>query len=532
MREAPFEIREALKSGLRHDARMPRGASFCVEMRNLKPTNMGAVSPEKLTYPITDPAYSQSWPYPQLLRGERTIFFRDATQLRTVDETDWTTNVISLKEVDDPASGAALVSGGGTVHLASFSESYFMTDGVNLIVKTPAYPDALVFLNTVFRCASVHGFDGRLFIGGMQGTYFTSTRWTMLYDLWRDVSEGDVFTASDETVDTHYVLYSDEAGGDVDTPFETLKAALGAQATDSDLGPLFEQVISEALQERRIGLIPCRFTGPILSLKNLGDNLVVYGQRGVSVLKKMASGGYDETPLEMPGIASRGAVDGDEKEHIIIDTDGELWRLSSEETVRLGYVEFIGSLTIADAIVSFDPEYRDYWISDGVTTYVLSPYGLGGPLSLLPSSLIRSYRTATLIGTAPTVDFNITVTPPTDLDHTHSDIVLIRTVPIDFGYRGQKHITAIQVASEGVRDGRATVHYRYDQTVAAFTRRKQDKINRAGVARIDVNLVDAMIEVLGVAPTQDAEYNYIEARYQTDDRRNIRGTQTRQPSQL
>ena len=58
MREAAFEVREALKVGLRHDVRMPRGASACVEMRNLKPTDMGARSPEVLTYPITDPAYS------------------------------------------------------------------------------------------------------------------------------------------------------------------------------------------------------------------------------------------------------------------------------------------------------------------------------------------------------------------------------------------------------------------------------------------------------------------------------------------
>ena len=449
-----------------------------------------------------------------------------------MNESDWTTTVLSLRQVDSPGSAASLVAGGGTIHLASFLNSYFITDGVNLIVKTPAYANPLVFLNTVFRCASVHAFNDRLFIGGMQGTYFTSARWTTLYDIWRDSSDGQVFTASDETLDTHYVLYSDEAGGDVDTPFETLKAALGAEVGDPDLGPLFEEVLSEAIQERRIGLIPCSFTGPILSLKHLGDNLVVYGQRGVSLITKNSSGGYVETPAEMRGVASRGAVDGDDSEHIIIDTDGDLWRFTSQGRSRLGYSEFIGSLTIANAVVSFDPQFRESWISDGVDTYILTRSGLGGPVSLLPSSVVRSYNSGTLIGTNPVVDYNITVTPPADLDSTHRDIVLLRTIPHDFGQRGQKHVTEIHIASAGVRDGRATVHYRYDHTIATFTRRKQSKVTTDGFARIDVNLVDGMIEVLGVAPTQTAEYDYVETRYQTDDRSHIRGTQTNQPSQV
>lgn len=532
MKEAPFEIRDALKSGLRNDVRMPRGASACVEMRNLKPTDMGARSPEILSYPITTPAYAQAWPYPQLVRSERTIFFRDATELRTVNESDWVTTLVTLRQVDDPTTGASLVSGGGTIHLAGFSDSYFMTDGVNLIVKTPAYTNALVFLNTVFRCATVHEFDRRLFIGGMQGTYFTSSRWTTLYDIWRDSSDGQVFTASDETLDTHYVLYSDEAGGDVDTPFEILKAVLGAEASDADLGPLFDEVLNDAIEQRRIGLIPCSFTGPILSLKHLGDNLIVYGQRGVSVFTKNPSGGYIETPVLMRGIASRGAVEGDDSEHVFVDTEGDLWRFTSKGHTRLGYAEYIGSLTIANVVVSFDPQYREFWISDGVDSYILNRSGLGGPVSLLPSSLVRSYNSGTLIGTNPVVDYDVTVTPPTDLDSTHRDIVLIRTIPVDLGQRGQKHVAGLQIASAGIRDGRGTVHYRYDQTIAAFTRRAQSKVTTDGAVRIDVNLVDGMIEVLGVAPTQTAEYDYIEVRYQTDDRSHIRGTQTNQPDRL
>lgn len=541
MQEAPFEIREALKTGLRPDARMPRGSVALVEMRNLKPTPEGALSPEKLSYPISDPVFAQDWPFPILKRGdtpptagdvERALFFYDGTQLRTVDESDWSTAVVALWQAADLSSSATLTAGGGAVDAVSFSESYWITDGVNLIAKTPRNTKTMVFDDTVLKCSALAAYDDRLFLGGLEGTHFASTRWSTIYDTWRDVSGGNVFTGIDETLDTQYLMYSDESGGDDDWPFELLKGMLGFEDGDAELDAMVELLIRDAFIQRRVGIIPCRFTGPIRTLKRLGANLVVYGQRGISLLSKGPGGGYTETPISRRGVPSRGAVAGDDSEHTIINTDGEVWRFASSGVVRLGFKEFIASLTLASAIISFDPEFREYWISDGVATYILTPSGLGGPVSLLPSSLVRSYATATLIGTAPTVDFNITVTPPTDLDHTDSDIVLIRTVPVDLGRRGQKHVTTIHVASEGIRDGRATVHYRQDQTSATFTRRNQDKVNLKGVARIDVNLVDGMIEVLGVAPTQDAEYNYIEARYQTDDRSHIRGTTTRQRSSI
>ena len=541
MQEPSFEIREALKTGLRPDARMPRGSVALVEMRNLKPTPEGALSPEKLSYPITDPVFSQDWPYPILKRGdtpptagdvERALFFYDGTQLRTVDESDFSTTVVPLWEADSLSTPATLAVGGGAVDVASFSESYWITDGVNLIFKTPRNAKTILFDDATLKAAAVAQHDDRLFLGGIEGTYLSSTRWNVLFDTWRDVSEDRVFTGADETVDTQYIIFSEESGGDVDWPFETLKAVLGFEVDDAELKDIFELEIRDALLTRRIGLIPCRFTGPIRTMKPLGANLIVYGQRGVSIVSRNASGGYDETPVNMRGVPSRGAVAGDDSEHIIIDTDGDLWRFNSSGVVRLGFKEFVASLTLASAIISFDPEFREYWVSDGTATYVLTSSGLGGPVSLLPSSLVRSYGTATLIGTAPTVDFDIAVSLPPDLDHTDSDIVLIRTVPLDFGRRGQKHITTIHIASEGIRDGRATVHYRQKQTTATFIRRNQDKVNFQGVARIDVNLVDGMIEVLGVAPTQDAEYNYIEARYQTDDSKHIRGTSTRQRSSI
>lgn len=540
MRESSFEIREALKTGLRPDARMPRGSVALVEMRNLKPTPEGAVSPEKLTYPISDPVFSQDWPYPILKRAdtpptvlgvERALFFYDGDELRTVDESDFSTTNVALWQAASLGSTATLAAGGGAVDVASFSESYWITDGVNLIVKTPRNAKTMVFDDTTLGCSALASFDDRLFLGGLEGTYFASKRWSTIYDTWRDLSEDNVFTGADETFDTQYLMYSDESGGDDDWPFEVLKGMLGFEISDAELKDMVELLIRDAFIQRRVGIIPCRFTGPIRTLKRLGANLVVYGQRGISLLTKSA-GGYTETPISRRGVPSRGAVAGDDSEHTFINTDGELWRFTSSGVVRLGFKEFVASLTLASAVISFDPEFREYWISDGTATYILTPSGLGGPVSLLPSSLVRSYATATLIGTAPAVDFDITVTPPTDLDHTDPDIVLIRSVPVDFGRRGQKHVTTIQVASEGIRDGRATVHYRQEQTSATFVRRNQDKINLQGVARIDVNLVDGMIEVLGVAPTQDAEYNYIEARYQTDDSRHIRGTTTRQPSTL
>lgn len=532
MRELPHLIKDALTAGLRSDERIRRGEPACVELRNLKPSSQGAVSPEKLRYPITDPAFSQAWPYPQLRRFDTKLYFYDGAELRSVREilppNNWAATLIELWQSGDPSTSATLAGGGGDLHVASFSNTFWLTDGTNIIFRTPGNTSnkTLVIPTDTLKCESLHSYDDRLFMAGVSGTQVGSPVFVVLFQLWKDLQSEDFFTGSDEGFDTNYVIYSEKHGGDTDSPFELFKRLLGVTTGSASADSNLDVILRTAIETGEIGFIPCRSTGLIRVLKSLDNALIAYGQSGVSVLAPDGSGNYIEAPLALNGVPGRGSIGGDETEHIIVNTDGDLWRLTNDGATRLGYKEFIASLTLADTIVSFDDEFREFWISDGTATYIFNRFGLGGPVSLLPSSLVRSFASATMLGTSPTIDYDVTVTPPTDLDPSNADIVLIRTTPTDFGQRGQKHVTSFHVASEGVRDGRATVHYRYDQTSATYTRRKQDKITQDGFARIDVNLVDAMIEVLGVAPTQEAEYDYIEVRYQTDDRRHIRGIQS------
>ncbi len=52
-----------------------------------------------------------------------------------------------------------------------------------------------------------------------------------------------------------------------------------------------------------------------------------------------------------------------------------------------------------EVVVSHDPKLNWYWIHNGTDCWVLTPDGLGGPMSVKPSSLIRDHE-GRLVGTA------------------------------------------------------------------------------------------------------------------------------------
>ena len=539
MQEYHQLVRDALKNGLRSDARARRGIPACEELRNLKPTEFGAVSPEVIDYPLASPAFpvSPTWPFPQFKPATAGLFLFTGAAVYSVNETNWTASALSLFQAASQGSAATLGANGGDVHVANFLNSWWATDGVNLIFNTPGNLSSrtFVFATAALACNSVEVFGDRLFLGGLSGTTLAGSRFLSFFNLWKDTAAGRTYTAANEGWDLNYLLWSDEFGGDSQYPFEALKYILGLSLGGTPQDNYTDAVVRDLIEAGKIGILPLDATGDVLALKSMGNRLIAYGRHGVSAVipveyKSLGLTnvvGFQEQPVKgVNGIAGRGGVGGDDGEHIWIGNDGDLWRVGSDGADRLGYKEFVDGLVVADGIIGLDRQERDFWISDGITCYVRSRTGLGGPLSILPSSVVRSPYSTALVGTAPEVDFSAPEPGgvPPDLDSTDPDIVLARTVPFDFGQRTQKHVTALQIGVEGMRDVRGTVHYRFD-TVTAYRRKIQRKTSKEGLCRIDANALDLKVEVLGVAPTQAARIDYVDVRYQFDDRREVRGAQ-------
>lgn len=549
MQELSFDLEPYLRAGLRPDIRLDLNDKFLTLCQNMKPNkDWGLVRPENLSYPITSPAFSRSWPWPQLKRSDHGLLLRTPTSLYSVNESSWATTAIPLYQAASPATTATLAGGGGDLHTAIFQSSYWLTDGVNLIFNTPGNSGnkTLVFDSSTVSCATLCEYGQRLFLAGLSGSYFASSAWLAFMDKWRASSQADIYTAANEPLGTNFILWGEFAGGDTDYPFEVFKRLLGLSTGDSTRDAQLDTHIHDYLERGIIGLIPATMVGPIEAIKPLGSNLrsyqqlranlMAYGTYGVSsfVPERFRHHGqtnvvgYAEHRMDnLAGIAGRGSVAGDDSEHIYLAVDGYLYKNATQGAARSGYGEFLGALSGVNTVISFDRGFRDFWICDGSLCYVFTPSGLGGPMSLQPSSVVRSPGSATLLGTAPAVTYTSAPSgSPPDLNPADTTLVRIISNPVDLDQRGNKHITALQVACGGLKNQRGTVWYRYG-VPANDVRHRQMKIGPFGFGRIDVTAMEFQIEYLATIYTggDTTMIDNIEVRYQKDDRREIRGTQ-------
>lgn len=400
---------EALRVGLRSDSRTDRNAQRLVEMQGLIPTEWGAKALPTFTYPISSPTLASllAWPHPQLVGLDNLVLLMGATAIYTVTESTWATAEITFYDPRIPANSKVIVAGGGIWQTAGFQGSWFATDGQSLLYKMPSNAGQKAFNADVgLSIQAVANHQNRLVFGGIAGTYFiTNSDWDALFDLWRENVQDNIVVTDQDVLDTSYIFYSEQSGGDTDIPFAALMAVIGEPL--STVFDKFKPIIYGLMEKGRMGFHPIQNNGTIYALKEHNGDLIVYGDKSVlrlSMGEVSANGklrlGYREQILLDQGIAGRGAVNGDESEHVFVTNQGEVYRLRAGEGLeRLGYDEFVGALTIADIVVAYDQKEHYYFFSDGTNGFCLTRTGLGGCDDIMPISLFRSPGNDGVIGT-------------------------------------------------------------------------------------------------------------------------------------
>ena len=84
---------------------------------------------------------------------------------------------------------------------------------------------------------------------------------------------------------------------------------------------------------------------------------------------------------------------------MFVNNRKELMRLTSEGLQRLDYSEYIGAMTQASIIATFDPIRRYFYFCDNTDGYCYTGFGLGQSLNIRPLSLLRLADTDDLLGT-------------------------------------------------------------------------------------------------------------------------------------
>jgi hypothetical protein len=122
-------------------------------------------------------------------------------------------------------------------------------------------------------------------------------------------------------------------------------------------------------QSNVAGSLYLDWKGDVYAIKRLVDTIIVYGLNGITSLKGTGVR-YGVKSISKVGVKNPGCVAGDENEHFYIDTNNELWKLSSQGVEKLDYSEFISQLT--SPILNYDKTLGFVYICDDKLGFIYS----------------------------------------------------------------------------------------------------------------------------------------------------------------
>ena len=463
MREFELIIDKALKKGLSPESAVPFNDKWLWQALGFR---VGRTDLEG--YDISDHGHLDglvdllySWPFPQWISGERYNFLivRDST-VNHEDKVYLISDAYAVTHIFDVD---VLTFGLGTLmEVADFGEYAFMTNGVIMIYWDVDLADwhEIVASPTIPMMRTVCNFKGQA-VGGN------------VVSAWHDCDE------------TFYIW---------------------SRIGEMDFTPGLK---NEAGYRR------CPYGGEVYHTRRIGDQIVGYSSKGITLLSPVDSPAatFGFTELDDVGIINRGAIDGNLTRHVYVGTDYILRDISlqgelvKKHSVReLGYQTYMQELDHDDIIVKYDRINKDFYIGDSTKTYLLSPYGLT-EIPQHPSAL----------WTMPD-EHEVNILPET-VDATY--VPSIVTTIFDMGYRGQKTIFSIE--SDVFVSFKPTVAVGWMNTLFVWGYGADIPLNNEGVAAVITSGNEFVLQFKFEYIATMLPMKYIKVRYKMTDLRGIRG---------
>jgi len=449
VRELELSISEMLKNGLRPE-KTPTGSQALTECLGFRCGKLWLEGYDPLHNPLVLDI-PIAWPFPQFLAGEKynILVVRDMTlaEDRVYEVSKDHGTITLLHHLDFIAYGQ-----GSRMELADFGEYALMVNGKVTIYKDTITDTWILALAQakIPLMKTICNFKGQAVGGGVTSPWYDCDE---RYIIWSKIGELDFIPDGKNTSG-----YRRDPWG-----------------------------------------------GIVQHVKRLGDLVIVYSSEGLTamipVIEPAPTFGFKE--IYEVGIVNKGAMAGSILRHLFVNSNYELCEVTEKGVNVLGYQEYISRLVSRAIIVSYNQTTKDFYISNGLITFLYSPQGLT-EISQHPSSVWYSDNSQHMI-------------PDTD---DGRDPYLV-TELIDFGFRGSKTIFVLEL---GITD--------YDQALVAIDW-IMDKDNSGTTLWVSentqgvVNLIIAgtvfkvKVKVIGV--TSDTIISYIKLRYKMTDLRSIRG---------
>jgi len=447
MKELGFTLNDFTK-GLRLRDNGRRNDDTLTSCFNLVPRPEGLVSPTIISEPIT--AISASHPFPQIFFGDSFWLLCTEDKIYTINS-DWT---VTLALDVSVYYGVFPSAPKGTWHFVDHFSFVILTNGGVTVLFNPdtgiwEFNDG----STVPTIGSVASYNGQLLGLGVTAI------------------SGDPKTVFQGT-DNRYLMW----GGIGVADFTIDKS--NTRGNRPLVGEQYKIMI-------------------------LGDHIVVYGARKVSILKPSGSN-YSLVRSYNYGIASREAVGGNDKNHVFIDTFGNLYRIGTDlKVIGPNYKEFFSPMLGNEIVVQHCELYNEFYITDGVVSYCLTDIGLG--------EISKGYTGVGILGA-------IIVGIATDFNDSSG---YITSEILDFGTKARKTTTVVEVGCVNADTVYVAIESRHN-SMDVFESSDWVELNPVGAAAIKNNGIEFKVKIkcdtaIGFKP------DYVIIRAEFDDKRFIRG---------
>ena len=486
MREFAQTLSEFTK-GLRPDANTPRNSGFATELYNTRCGVAGLEVPPLIVYPISG-SPTVSWPLPQLVKikglttGQTDLFFLTSS------------NPQYLYRVNANYSLSCENVGGLALNLGVPGRYTIADFGWYQIWHKLAVPKTILY----------RVYDDDLM--AWQWKKLTDGGEVSLADItcvcnFRGQLIAGILTSTDSSDGTrsYMVVWSEIGSVTPSIMFSTLQGYIDRR---TGVGGLAVQPYKRTSGNYKVG--PNSVVHRILPL---GNGVMVYCSDRIFYMKAVSlpEPTFGIVPIASFGIPSTFCAEGDESEHIFISSNKEIWRVKEgPKPERLGHKEYMDLLT-GTIIISRNPNFGDYYISNGSKTYLLSQYGLSQWFQY-PTSLVWEDANKRLIGPIA-VGADVSA-------YMASDV-------FDFGVRGLKTLTVMEIGSTG-QVMTANVDYKYKVIDSAFTASRFKTASGFGAVTPLVSGTEFKMRVKGADYTK-FDLDYLTVRYKYIDKRMIRG---------
>ena len=218
--------------------------------------------------------------------------------------------------------------------------------------------------------------------------------------------------------------------------------------TDVRTGGSTQDLFQEAVSKGLFGYQQVPWQDAVWVTKPLGNGFVAYGEHGIAYFRQNGKT-FEMQDIASFGVADRGAVGGNEKEHVFVTTKGQVYKLTADlQLTLLDYEELIDDLLVQQLTVSYNEQLREYYISNGTLCYILTETGLGQSSQLVTSVQMHRGLELGFFEDATDTEFRI-------LSDT-----------FDIGTRRMKTVRTFHLVSNNPTDFSGIIHYRNDSGAA------------------------------------------------------------------